>query len=257
VSVGEQLTAARVQAGLSIDDVSAATRIRPGLLTAMEDNDFSRCGGNFYARGHIRSIARVLKVDPEPLLSEYDAAHAAPEPSRGRSNELADPGRLATVHPARPRWAVVMGAILVGLLGWGMVRLFTLPSDVEATASPSTSPPLVSTSTPAAAPRPSTPGPSATSRVSPVKPGSVPKTVRVTIEAVGVGTYVRLRNINGLRLFSGTLRGGSAHSLTYGGRLDVMLGVPKNVRIYVNGTRIYPKAARFIVTLTGTVQKPR
>lgn len=248
MSVGEQLTAARVRAGLSVEDVSAATRIRPGLLTAMEADDFSRCGGNFYARGHIRSIARVVDTDPGPLLAEFDAAHAAPAVSRGRHEELADPKR-PTVHPARPRWAVVMGAILVGLLGWGMVRLFTLPSDVEATASPSTPTPVVTTTSVVSTP---------TQPTASVKPAPVlPRTVRVTLEAVGGGTYVRLRNVRGFRLFSGTLRAGSAHSMTYGGGIEVLLGVPKNARVFVNGTRVYPKWPQFTVTLAGQLQKTR
>ena len=112
---------------MTIEQLSAATRIRPGLLTAMEADDFSRCGGNFYARGHIRAIARVVKADPAPLLAKFDETHPAargrPQPPR-RTRQGA---RRPTLHPARPRWAVVLGAILVGLMGWGMVRLFTLP----------------------------------------------------------------------------------------------------------------------------------
>ncbi len=51
MSIGSELTAARERADMSIEQLSAATRIRTGLLVAMEADDFSRCGGNFYARG--------------------------------------------------------------------------------------------------------------------------------------------------------------------------------------------------------------
>ena len=243
MSVGEQLTAARLRAGLSVDDVSAATRIRSGLLTAMEADDFSRCGGAFYARGHLRSIARVLDADPDPLIAEFDAGQAAVEvtPSRQEQAEAKPP----TVHPARPRWTVVVGAVLVCLMGWGMVRLFTLPNDVEATAAPST-------------PTPSVTSPAGTTPVPPprrtVRPAP-PRAVRVTIEAVGDGSYLTLRNMAGLRLFNGMLRAGSAHSLTYGGAVRVIIGVPGNTRVFVNGARVYPKAKRFTVNLTGVVQK--
>ncbi|HEY0470344.1 MAG TPA: helix-turn-helix domain-containing protein, partial [Kribbella sp.] len=137
MSIGSELTAARERADMTIEQLSAATRIRSGLLLAMEADDFTRCGGNFYARGHIRAIARMVKADPAPLLAKYDETHPAVEPDRSRREERAD-ARGPMLHPARPRWAVVVGAILVGLMGWGMVRLFTLPSDVEANASRST-----------------------------------------------------------------------------------------------------------------------
>jgi cytoskeleton protein RodZ len=50
VSVGSELMSARERADMTLDQLSTATRIRPGLLSAMEADDFSGCGGNFYAR---------------------------------------------------------------------------------------------------------------------------------------------------------------------------------------------------------------
>ena len=41
----------------------------------IERDDFSACGGDFYARGHIRAIARAAGADPEPLVQEYDSSH--------------------------------------------------------------------------------------------------------------------------------------------------------------------------------------
>src|SRR4051794_20536268 len=110
---------------MTIEQLSTSTRIRSGLLVAMEADDFSRCGGNFYARGHIRAIARVVKADPEGLLAKFDEAHPAPQPDRVRREERASDKR-PTLHSARPRWGLVLGAILVALMGWGIMRLFTL-----------------------------------------------------------------------------------------------------------------------------------
>jgi cytoskeletal protein RodZ len=75
VSIGEALTAARRQAGLSITQVSQRTRIRETIVGGIERDDFSACGGDFYARGHIRAIARATGADPEPLVREYDSSH--------------------------------------------------------------------------------------------------------------------------------------------------------------------------------------
>jgi Helix-turn-helix domain len=78
VPIGETLAAARQQAGLTVAEVSERTRIRPTIIRAIEDNDYTSCGGDFYARGNIRDMARVTGIDPEPLIREYDAAHRAP-----------------------------------------------------------------------------------------------------------------------------------------------------------------------------------
>jgi len=80
VSIGEVLTAAQGKAGLTAADVSRRTRIRETIVREIERDDFSSCGGDFYARGHVRAIAHVLGVDPEPLVRDYDFSRMAPPP---------------------------------------------------------------------------------------------------------------------------------------------------------------------------------
>jgi hypothetical protein len=77
VPIGETLAEARHQAGLSVAQVSERTRIRETIIRGIEDGDYSACGGDFYARGNIRSIAKVVGTDSEPLIREYDAVHRA------------------------------------------------------------------------------------------------------------------------------------------------------------------------------------
>jgi transcriptional regulator with XRE-family HTH domain len=141
VSIGETLAQARLRAGLSVSEVSQKTRIRETLIRAIESDDYSRCGGDFYARGHIRSIARVVGADPEPLIREYDAARQPPPPATtGHLSPAAPPaapsvpqatatgpirpaapaGAGGPIRPARSRprpltWAVAL--ILVAALG--------------------------------------------------------------------------------------------------------------------------------------------
>ena len=74
MSIGRALAGARSEAGLSITDVSERTRIRAAIIRDIERDDYAACGGDFYARGHIRAIAKVVGTDPVPLIAEYDAA---------------------------------------------------------------------------------------------------------------------------------------------------------------------------------------
>ncbi len=75
MGIGESLAEARGRAGLTVAQVSQRTRIRESIIRSIEQGDFTACGGDFYARGHIRSIASAVGIDPAPLISEYDAEH--------------------------------------------------------------------------------------------------------------------------------------------------------------------------------------
>jgi cytoskeletal protein RodZ len=248
VSIGSELTAARERAGMTIEQLSAATRIRSGLLTAMEADDFVRCGGNFYARGHIRSIARVVKADPDALLAKYDETHPAVD--TGRREEQRLNAKSPSLHPARPRWTLVVGAILVCLMGWGMIRLFTLPSDIEANASKST--PTVAV-TPSA--KPTVAKPPAKPPVKPVKPAATK--LKVTLTGSKNGAYVTLRDYHGLKLFQGLLGPGSSQTVVYPGSIRVTLGSLTNLTLRINDKPAVLKFKRFLITPTGTVQKAK
>jgi transcriptional regulator with XRE-family HTH domain len=78
VDIGPALAEARTKAGMTIDDVSERTRIRRQLISDIEHDDYSACGGDFYTRGHIRAIAKVVGTDPVPLIEEYDGYVAGP-----------------------------------------------------------------------------------------------------------------------------------------------------------------------------------
>jgi cytoskeleton protein RodZ len=77
VDIGPALATARMEAGLTVQDVSDRTRIRRTIITDIEHDDYASCGGDFYARGHIRAIAKVVGADPVPLIEKYDADAAS------------------------------------------------------------------------------------------------------------------------------------------------------------------------------------
>lgn len=79
MSIGQALAEARQRAGLTVTEVSRRTRIREAIIRDIENDNYAACGGDFYARGHIRSIARAAGVDPEPLIREYDSTHQVPQ----------------------------------------------------------------------------------------------------------------------------------------------------------------------------------
>lgn len=73
MSTGSMIQQAREAAGLSLDAVAEVTKIRASILAAMEQDDFSHCGGDVYARGQLRSIAVVVGLDPDDVTDSFDS----------------------------------------------------------------------------------------------------------------------------------------------------------------------------------------
>jgi transcriptional regulator with XRE-family HTH domain len=132
VSIGEELAQARGQAGLSVAQVSQRTRIRQTIIRGIESDDYSVCGGDFYARGHIRSIAKTVGADPELLIREYDTAHRAPAVlSATAIDELVTLSAAAGRRPLNVKWKWSWGwamavaglalALAAGLAGYHLV----------------------------------------------------------------------------------------------------------------------------------------
>jgi helix-turn-helix protein len=131
MSIGGTLAKARRDAGLSVAEVSQRTRIRETIIRGIEDDDYAACGGDFYARGHLRSIARAVGADPDPLVREYDETLRAPA-------EITAADALQPLLPIRagggrgpgdprrgPRlnWAAVLALGLIVVLGFLGYRL--------------------------------------------------------------------------------------------------------------------------------------
>ncbi len=125
--IGPELAAARVRVGLSVDELAERTRIRPHVIESIEVDDFAPCGGDFYARGHLRTLARVLGKDPAPLLEMFDKRYAtAPINARRVFEAELATGMSGSMRGTMggPNWALMVGVVLALVMTWGVVRLF-------------------------------------------------------------------------------------------------------------------------------------
>ena len=124
--IGPQLEAARNRIRLTVDQLSERTRIRPHVIEAIEVDDFGPCGGDFYARGHLRTLARVLGIEAGPLVASYDEKYAdAPvDPRRVFESELATGvgGSIRGTRGGR-NWSVLLAAVMAAVLVWSVARL--------------------------------------------------------------------------------------------------------------------------------------
>jgi cytoskeleton protein RodZ len=231
VSIGETLTAAREHAGLSVEQVAETTRIRRTLVQAIEDDDFSPCGGDFYARGHIRTIAATVGADPKALLAAFDADHE--RNSGPRATEVFESETGARAERRGPNWSAAMGAALVLVLVYGVAQAVSGNGDHEPTtglggtaaAQPSTS----GSPSPAASP--------STSKGSSEVAQAPRDRVTVVLHAREV-SWVQATTASGKELFQGNLRRGQTKTFTDRQRIKLVVGNAGAVTLTVNGTDV-------------------
>jgi len=82
-SIGAELARAREERGLSISDVAQQLKFAPRQLEALEQDRYEAlpggASGGTFVRGMVRSYARLLKLEPEPLLERIAGRFAAPD----------------------------------------------------------------------------------------------------------------------------------------------------------------------------------
>ena len=71
---GENLRREREMRGVSLEEISSATKISLRFLDAIEREDFSKLPGGIFSRSFIRSYARYLGLDEERVVAEFQLA---------------------------------------------------------------------------------------------------------------------------------------------------------------------------------------
>jgi cytoskeleton protein RodZ len=231
VSIGQSLTAARESAGLSVEQVAEVTRIRRTLVQAIEDDDFTPCGGDFYARGHIRTIAATVGTDPKPLLDAFDAEH-----ERGggpRASEVFESETGARAERRGPNWSAAMVAALVLVLGYGVVHAVTANGDHAVTVGiggRSTGQPSAGASASTTAKPPASPGSRAVAQA--------PRDRVTVVLHARDASWVLATTASGKELFQGTLKRGQFKTFTDRQRVKLVVGNAGAVTLSVNGTNV-------------------
>ncbi len=83
MGVGAELRKAREASGLAIDDVAQQLKFAPRQIESLENERFDRLPGPTIARGMVRNYARLLKIDPEPLIERMaPRVEKAPDPAQ-------------------------------------------------------------------------------------------------------------------------------------------------------------------------------
>ena len=234
MTLGEFLQQARENAGLSVDELAHIVNLRPGLIRAMESNDFLPCGGDTYARGHIRNISQITGANAQELLTMYDAEHSVD--SRSIHAQLVDNNAAAIRSENRKlSWKVLVGASLsiVVLIGVAQFAISAVDSEPAATSM------VIEKAEPT-----QTPTPSPTASAAPTTPSStVNNELTLSIAATRGNSNIDVV-IGGVSVYKGPLFQGESKSFVGETSISIYLGNAGDLDLTLNGEALAPLGDR-------------
>lgn len=223
--------------GVSLEEISAATRISTRFLEALENEQWDRLPGGAFNRGFIRSIARFLGIDEDALVAEY-----------AFERKDAENTRSATEHSEEiPRnWRPVAAVVVVValLIAGGLFAYHRYGARIAARLHARFAAASVDSYSSAAAKLPSAAGASAVAKESPGSSDVAPvaaamalsiqasKPVDVTVVADGKTAFEGSLQANDMKLFEARdsfeigASESSALMLTLNGRVVPSSGTP-------------------------------
>jgi cytoskeleton protein RodZ len=234
MSLGSVIRQARIDAGLSIDDLSERTSIRTGLIKEIESDDFTKCGGETYARGHLRNIAPHIKMDSQLLLELYENEQSM-QPRRiqemlAENNVLTNPVDKRTIS-----WKTLAGISLSTLALLAAVQIIISNSKTTSVSTPE----IVASESASASPTNSP-------VVQPTQPTqTTPALVRdtyssgtgvsVSVSGVRGNSWLFVSDSNGTTLYSGQIRSGQKLNFSATTRISLKVGNAGAIDVSVNG----------------------
>ncbi|AJE42845.1 MULTISPECIES: helix-turn-helix domain-containing protein [Streptomyces] len=235
-SIGRALQQARRAAGLTVDDVSDATRVRAGIIHAIERDDFAPCGGDVYARGHIRTLAHAVHLDPAPLLQQYTDEYGG----RSAPTPTAPIFEAERIRPERrgPNWTAAMVAAIVavvGFVGFTVIKGTGDDKGTKAHVAEGATPTASRTASPTPSSEPADPKPEPSDSAIAAAPQDK---VTVQVSATDGRSWISAKDHNGRTMFDGLLERGDSQTFQDKEKIDLVLGDAGAVQLFVNGKKI-------------------
>jgi cytoskeletal protein RodZ len=230
MTLGQVIRDARIAARLSIEQVSESTSVRIGLLTEMENNNFVHCGGDTYARGHLRNIANKVGVDPNVFIKLYNEEHSLENRAIGdllvENNVMSVPVEKKSIS-----WKVPAAISLSVLFLFGVIQIVTSnqSSDSQPVAAASAAPTAEAPVAPSPTPSPE---PSISTEVSDGK-------VTLKLSAVRGNSYIDVI-VDGTRVIKGSLFQGDTKNFEGSRAISVYLSNPAGVDVTHDGELLPP-----------------
>jgi cytoskeleton protein RodZ len=251
---GEHLKREREMRGVSLDEITAATRIATRFLRAIENEQWDQLPGGIFNRGFVRAMAHYLGLDEESIVAEYALAVG------DRPNVPVWTGSPPAVTPDQPWLAWILVAVFVIMLiagGWFAMRRISAwrasrrgARNAAVSAVPTPAPPAVP---PAADAVPPSNDAGANSAAAPPAPSAVADTspapaiglisaalspFELKIET-GKATRVTVET-DAHRVFEATMKAGESHTFTAQDKFQVSARDAGALLLELNGKTLAP-----------------
>jgi cytoskeleton protein RodZ len=166
-SAGASLAAAREEMNLSVADVARHLKLTPAQVEALEEGAYERLPGRVFVRGFLRNYAKLLGMDPQPLLRRIE--HEMPQPRVVAEAPAAPEAVMPTGEPSKwPLYAGIIAIVIAALaayeFGFNSPPAPEAPTETAAPVAPAksvadaltaqTNAPVVQPEAPAPAPAP-------------------------------------------------------------------------------------------------------
>lgn len=231
MTVGAQIKQARIAAGLSVADVAAKVRLRNSVLVAIEIDNFNPCGGEVYARGHVRSIATVLGMNVDELMVDFGLQVQPAASALGEMVNMLQPAKRTLP------WAPIMAAAAVVIAGVVGFSLFVGGKNPVASSQDTSTIASTSASTSAGSVSADQSKASALPSASEAT-ALITDDVTVVITAVSDSSWIAITSDSGTQLFTGILKKGSTKEFHDPQHLRVVIGNAGAVTLAVNGKKL-------------------
>jgi cytoskeletal protein RodZ len=211
-SIGEEIRAARKGADLTIAEVAGRAKLRVTVLQAIENDDFSLCGGDTYARGHLKVIAGILKIDSTSLLEKFDEKFGKFETAL---LDLSEKGKRNLEKPSKSTKASWKTLSTIAVAVIALVTVVQISGSAPKNEVVSATPPSVEQPIPATA--------------------SVEPEAKVVITGIKSYSWISVSDAAGNSIFTGEVRKGETKEFTDRQLLRFVIGNAGAVTLSVNG----------------------
>ena len=236
---GEHLKREREMRGVSLEEISAGTRIGTRFLQALENEQWEHLPGGVFNRGFVRAVSRFLGLDEESMVTEYALA------TNDRPAVTAWAQTPPTEPSGRRSWLWVAAALIlavVGAGGWFALRHYATGRAARAA---SRSAPAAQPATRTYEARPTAPPTSSRQASQPValplSTGAAvaePATLELTVAA---NKTASIRVIaDGKTLFDGQMSAGQSEHFRASNRFVIRAGDPSALSFELNGQTVAP-----------------
>ena len=115
---GESLRKERELRSITLEDISAQTKVNIRFLEAIEHDDLSVLPAKAFAKGFLRSYARVIGLDEDLVLTNFEYCHQAIQSGDGTH------GKVKQSTEGQPGRMVFMFLLLIILLLIAIIILY-------------------------------------------------------------------------------------------------------------------------------------